>query len=155
MSGEKTEKPTAKKNKENRKEGQVPRTQEIGAWSALLMVAVAMPKLLGHELNSLRDLMATSLGAGSAASEGLAIELLGRGLWHVLLALTLLGCGVMLIGVAGALAQGGFYLATKSVKPKLSKINPLAGFKRIFGMRPSGTARRCSCGAPSSQCWCG
>ena len=28
----------------------------------------------------------------------------------------------MLIGVAGALAQGGFYLATKNMKPKLSKL---------------------------------
>ena len=38
MSEEKTEKPTAKKRKESRKEGQVPRTQELGAWSAMLLV---------------------------------------------------------------------------------------------------------------------
>jgi flagellar biosynthetic protein FlhB len=37
------------------------------------------------------------------------------------------------IGVAGALAQGGFYIASKAITPKLSKINPLPGFKRIFG----------------------
>ena len=39
----------------------------------------------------------------------------------------------MVVGVAGALAQGGFYLATKSVKPKFSKLNPIKGAKRIFG----------------------
>ena len=38
MSEEKTEKATPKKRKENRKEGQVPRTQELGAWSAMLLV---------------------------------------------------------------------------------------------------------------------
>ena len=41
----------------------------------------------------------------------------------------------MVIGVAGALAQGGFFLATKAVKPKLSKLNPIPGFKRIFGVQ--------------------
>ena len=41
--GEKTEKPTAKKNKENRKEGKVPRTQELGAWSALALFAMGVP----------------------------------------------------------------------------------------------------------------
>ena len=39
----------------------------------------------------------------------------------------------MVVGVAGALAQGGFYLATKRMKPKLSKLNPIKGVKRIFG----------------------
>ena len=134
MSGEKTEKPTPKRRKDNRREGQVPRTQELGAWSALLLMAMALPKLLAHELGTLRELMATSLGASSHASTELALELLGQGLWHVLVVLGLLGSGVMLVGVAGALAQGGFYLATKSIQPKLSKLNPLPGFKRIFGV---------------------
>ncbi|WP_243056458.1 flagellar biosynthesis protein FlhB [Nocardioides sp. SR21] len=135
MSGEKTEKPTAKKNKENRKEGKVPRSQEVGAWAALLLFAGVIPKLLGHEIGVLEELMATCLSSAGEADVSLAFELLGRGLTHVLLALLLLGAGVMLVSVAGALAQGGFFLATKSLKPKLSKINPLAGFKRMFGMR--------------------
>lgn len=135
MSGEKTEKPTAKKNKENRKEGKVPRSQEVGAWAALLLFAGIIPKLVAHEVGVLKELMATCLSSAGEADISLAFELLGRGLTHVLLALLLLGAGVMLVSVAGALAQGGFFLATKSLKPKLSKINPLAGFKRMFGMR--------------------
>ena len=39
----------------------------------------------------------------------------------------------MVIGVASALAQGGFVLATKSVKPSAAKLNPIKGAKRIFG----------------------
>ena len=57
MSQEKTEKPTPKRRKENRKEGQVPRTQELGAWSALLLVGMVLPSLLGRELEALRELM--------------------------------------------------------------------------------------------------
>lgn len=134
MSEEKTEKPTPKKHKENRREGQVPRTQEIGSWSALLLVAMFLPNLLGRELDALRELMTACLTAGSNASIGLAMELLGRGLLHVLLALVLLGSGVLVVGVVGAVAQGGFYLATKSMKPSFSKINPIKGIKRVFGL---------------------
>ena len=133
MSEEKTEKPTAKKRKENRKEGQVPRTQELGGWAAVLLVGAALPSLLGHELGTLRDLMATSLSTGGEASTGMAFRILHEGLVHAFRAVIILGSGIMLIGVAGALAQGGFFLATKSVKPTLSKLNPISGAKRLFG----------------------
>ena len=40
---------------------------------------------------------------------------------------------VMVVGVGSAIAQGGFALATKQVKPTLSKLNPIKGAKRLFG----------------------
>jgi flagellar biosynthetic protein FlhB len=134
VSEEKTEKPTPKRRKENRKKGQVPRTPEIGAWSALLLVASFLPSLLGRELSALSDEMARCLSAGGHASIGLAMELLGDALWHAMVALLVLGSGVMVIGVLGAVAQGGFFVATKAVKPSFSKLNPLTGIKRIFGL---------------------
>ena len=135
MSGEKTEKPTPKRRKENRKEGQVPRTPELGAWSAVLLVGAALPSLMARELTALQTLMTTCLEAGARADTNLALDLLGQAFVHMLLALVVLGTGVMVVGVAGALAQGGFYLATKSVKPKFSKLDPIKGAKRIFGIQ--------------------
>jgi flagellar biosynthetic protein FlhB len=133
-SGEKTEKPTPKRKKDNRKEGQVPRTQELGAWAGMLVIGMAMPALIGREMTTLRALMydAFTMPREEVTTEK-ALNLLGDGLLHCLLALVLLGSAVMVIGVAGALAQGGFYLATKSMKPKLSKLDPIKGAKRIFG----------------------
>lgn len=133
MSEEKTEKPTPKKRKESRKEGQVPRTQELGAWASMLAVGMAMPLLVGRELSALRELMAASLAAVEDPSLSIASQLLGEAFKHVMITLVLLGLGVMVIGVAGALSQGGFYLATKSVKPSAKKLNPISGAKRIFG----------------------
>jgi flagellar biosynthesis protein FlhB len=135
VSEEKSEKATAKKHKQNRKEGKVPRTQELGAWSALALFALALPKLLGHEVTELQEMMTTSLSMGGQADIGKAVTLLGEGLWHVLVTLLFLGTGVLLVGVMGALAQGGFFIASSSVKPKLSKLNPLQGLKRMFGAR--------------------
>ena len=67
MSGEKTEKPTARKNKENRKEGQVPRTQELGGWASMLLVGMALPMLLGRELTALQELMVMCFNASGSA----------------------------------------------------------------------------------------
>jgi flagellar biosynthetic protein FlhB len=133
VSGEKTEKPTEKRRKESRKEGQVPRTQELGGWASLLVVGVALPMLLTRELHALRDLMVSCLTLGEDATPGRALGLMGRGGQHILMTLVLLGCGVMVVGVASAVAQGGFFLATKSLKPKLSKLDPIKGAKRVFG----------------------
>jgi flagellar biosynthesis protein FlhB len=131
--GEKTEKPTAKKRKESRKQGQVPRTQELGGWMSLLVVGMAAPMLLSHELGALQELMVTCLSLGDQASTSKALGLLGRGGQHILYTLVILGCAVMVISVASALAQGGLFFATKSIKPKFTKLDPIKGAKRIFG----------------------
>jgi flagellar biosynthetic protein FlhB len=132
-SGEKTEKPTPKRRKESRKEGQVARTQELGGWASMLVIGMAMPALLSHELGALQQIMRTSLTVGDSASTELALKLLGDAAEHVFLSLVILGSAVMLIGVASAVAQGGFYLATKTLKPKWSKLDPVKGAKRVFG----------------------
>lgn len=131
--GEKTEKPTPKRRKENRKEGQVPRTQELGGWASMLAVGMALPMLLGRELTALRELMVRALTLGEDATTAKAIILLVDASRHMFIVLVALGSAIMLIGVGSALAQGGFYLATKAVKPKWSKLDPIAGTKRIFG----------------------
>jgi flagellar biosynthetic protein FlhB len=133
VSEEKTEKPTAKKRKESRKEGQVPRTQELGGWATLLLVGMALPTLLARELTALADLMKACFGVGGDVEVADAMTLLGRGSQHVMVTLVVLGSAVMVVGVAAALAQGGFFLATKSVKPSMKKLDPIQGFKRVFG----------------------
>lgn len=132
-SGEKTEKPTAKRRKESRKEGQVPRTQELGAWSSLLLVVLVLPSLLGHEIGQLRELSIHSFALAGEATPAKALDLLAEGTLHALWSLVLLGSGVMVVGVACAVAQGGFFVASKSAKPSFKKFNLINGAKRIFG----------------------
>ena len=130
---EKTEAPTAKKKKDSRKEGQVPRTQELGGWVTLLALGLVLDWAAGRELRALMALMSECLRAIENADVEVALTLLGQGFRHVLVVLVVLGSAVMVLGVLSAVAQGGFYLATKSVKPKLSKLNPVPGAKRMFG----------------------
>ncbi len=133
MGEEKTEDPTAKKKKESRKEGQVPRTQELGGWSTLLAFGMLLDVAAGRELTSLQELMAHALRVSADPDPAKAMAVMGRGLMHAFVVILVLSSLVMVMSVCAALAQGGFYLATKSVKPKFSKLNPLPGFKRLFG----------------------
>lgn len=131
--GEKTEKPTPKRKKEARKEGQVPRTQDVGGWLSLLVVGLAIGPLAGWELRELRTLMAGTLAAIEDPSVPLALQLVGDGAQHAFLVVLVLASAVMVVSVLGTLAQGGLYVAPKLLKPKLSKLDPLQGAKRIFG----------------------
>jgi flagellar biosynthesis protein FlhB len=133
VSEEKTEAPTAKKKKDSRKEGQVPRTQELGGWSTMLIFAMLLDFAAGREMTSLQSFMTGALRAIQDPTPATALDVLGQGLWHAALVVVVLGSVVMVVGVAASLAQGGFYIASKAVKPKWSKLNLLQGAKRIFG----------------------
>jgi flagellar biosynthetic protein FlhB len=130
---EKTEKPTPKKIKEARKEGQVARTPELGAWTAMLAVAMLLHLLVGKGADSITELMIRSMSIISDPSTHDALQLLREGSMTVLVLSVSLGAGVLAIGVLAAAGQGGIHLATKSFKPKWSRLNPLQGAKRLFG----------------------
>ncbi|MGN6129084.1 MAG: EscU/YscU/HrcU family type III secretion system export apparatus switch protein [Nocardioidaceae bacterium] len=133
MSEEKTEKATPKKLKESRKEGKVARTPELGAWAAVLVVAVSLHTLAGRGLGSVRELLLRTLDATAAPDVAGAMRLLHAGFVLMLLLAVAIGAIVLLVSVAAATAQGGFVFATKALKPKLSHLNPLQGAKRLFG----------------------
>lgn len=132
-SGEKTEKPTPRRRKQAKKDGQVPRTPEIGGWLSLLVVSAAMRPLLGKELGALHGLMNESLRAIEHPSVEVALTVLRRSAQHVLISLVVLGTMVMVVGVLSTIAQGGFFLSPKLAKPSAKKLNPLQGAKRLFG----------------------
>ena len=80
MSEEKTEAPTAKKKKESRKEGQVPRTQELGGWVTLLALGLTLDFAAGRELRALEALMSrVPPRRWGTPTSSVALELLGRG----------------------------------------------------------------------------
>lgn len=130
---EKTEKPTPQRLKEARKEGQVARTQELGAWATMGVLAMVLPKMLFMEANRLTELMGSMLRVGSNATTDDMMTAMGLAFWHVLVTLGLLGGAVLLISVAATIAQGGMFIATKAAKPSAKKLNPIKGAVRIFG----------------------
>ncbi|HEX6515054.1 MAG TPA: EscU/YscU/HrcU family type III secretion system export apparatus switch protein [Nocardioidaceae bacterium] len=133
MSEERTEKATPRKRRESRKEGQVARTPELGAWTAMLALAMTLNWLAGRGIESVRALLTRTLGSIRAPDVRDAVLLLHDGGELALVLSLCLGAGVLAVGVGAAVAQGGFFLATKAVRPKWSRLNPMQGAKRLFG----------------------
>ena len=132
-SEEKTEKPTPKKLKESRKEGTVARTPEIGAWAGVLALAMCLNWMVGHGIEKIRNLLGETLVAIDRPSDERALSLLGEAAQLMLVLSSAFGTFILVIAVIGAVAQGGLFFATKALKPKWSRLNPLEGAKRLFG----------------------
>jgi flagellar biosynthetic protein FlhB len=131
--GEKTEKPTPQRLKKARKEGQIPRTQELGTWLGAAAASVLLPMLVGNAFSAVRELFVqVGVIANDPQPEALS-QLLGEALSVFLTTLLPMALAMMLVGVVSSAAQGGVTFATKSMKPTLKKLNPFPGIKRMFG----------------------
>ncbi|MCW5724080.1 MAG: flagellar biosynthesis protein FlhB [Maricaulaceae bacterium] len=137
---QKTEEPTPRKLQEARKKGDVPKSQEIPAWFVLAtglgVIGLLGPAIAGNMSGVLRRFLAQAheigldRGAAMALIQSAALNVAGV----VFFAFFLLAAA----GLAGHLVQHGVLFTAEKIKPKLSKISPVEGFKRIFG--PQGVA---------------
>ncbi|GAA0311894.1 EscU/YscU/HrcU family type III secretion system export apparatus switch protein [Kineococcus aurantiacus] len=133
MSGEKTEKPTAKRLKEARDEGNIPFSRDVGAWLSTGAGAVAIP----HTIEAGKVLGQRTLGriaeVAADPEPGRALSVLTdtfAGIPGVLGPLAV--ATVLAVVVAGAV-QGTLRPAPKKLKPKFSNLNPVNGFKQHWG----------------------
>lgn len=135
MSGEKTELPTPKKERDARAKGQVAKSTEVVTTVSLLAAIAIIWAMWGPmttRLIGLFDRVAT-LSTGDfrvSAMSGIA-----GAFWDaVVILMPILGV-VLLAGIAANYFQIGSLFSFESIMPKLEKISPAAGFKRIFSMK--------------------
>jgi flagellar biosynthetic protein FlhB len=133
MAGEKTEQPTAQKLKKAKREGQIGRSQDIGAWFGMLAASIMLPRTLSAVIEHSRELMARIPDVIADPDPAVALGILKEGLMSAAWAVLPLALTMMAVGVAAAGAQGGIRVATKLFIPKFSRLNPLPGFKKMFG----------------------
>jgi flagellar biosynthesis protein FlhB len=131
--GEKTEKPTPQRLKKARKEGQIPRTQELGTWLGVATASVMLPMLVENGFEEVQNLF-VQVGAVAQNPEPAALSaLMGQALMAFMTTVLPTALAMMVVGTVAAAAQGGVTFATKSMKPTLKKLNPFPGIKRMFG----------------------
>lgn len=134
---EKTEEATPRRLERAREEGQVPRSRELGTAAILLAGSVSLmlfgnvlgAGLLGigrnafqFERRAIQDSDAMLLELGSAGTEALLV------LAPVLILL-------LLAAVLGPAALGGWIFSTRSLAPKLERLDPVRGLQRMFSLR--------------------
>lgn len=129
-----TEDPTQKKLDEAHRKGDVVKSQEVTNWfmlagSALMLAALApgVGASLGQNLGLLLA-NAGQMDIGSGGLEDVIFGLVGTVLMVALTPLLLLAG----FAIAGNLVQHRPVLTLEPIKPKFSKISPIAGFKRLF-----------------------
>ncbi len=134
-----TEEPTEKRLRDARKEGDVPASRETGnlmsIFSLFVLTVFVLPQSAGPAAQALSGIFASAgqitVGEGSAglADVGAVLRALA---WQ--LALPVLPIFGLMIGAAlfGVMIQGETVAAPSRLQPKLSKISPLQGFKRLF-----------------------
>jgi flagellar biosynthetic protein FlhB len=130
----KTEKPTAKKLKDSRKEGQFPRTQDAPTWLGLAAGAALLPKSVSETGAQVRKMLAQWPAIGVDPNPDRALSMLNSLPMAVLHG----AAPVCLAAAAGALlatVAQGVYPSPKVLKPKFSRMNPKEGIKRMFGTK--------------------
>ncbi|CTQ59393.1 flagellar biosynthesis protein FlhB [Roseibium album] len=131
---EKTEDPTQKRLKEAHDKGDVPKSQEVSTWftlaGATLMIAIFAPGAAA----SLGELMSGYLEhAHQIPVDGYALKALWRDTGQsVALIVGVPLIALVLMAVAGNLIQHQPLFTGETIKPKLSKVSPASGFKRLF-----------------------
>jgi flagellar biosynthetic protein FlhB len=131
--GEKTEKATPRKLKKARRDGQVGHTPEVGSWLSVLAASFVLPKVAGSLMDGSRTTFVQIGSIIHTPDTGQALALTRQALISGVLATAPLAVLVLLTSVASAAAQGGIWVAPKLLAPKMSRLNPLSGLKRMFG----------------------
>lgn len=134
---DKSEEPTEKRLRESREKGQIARSKELntlavtlGGFGALLMfggsMGSAMLDIMRGNFALSRDVLLDerSMALWLAASGQIALEAIAPFLLMLLAA-----------SIIGPISLGGWLFSAEAMAPKFSRMNPLAGLKRMFSVQ--------------------
>lgn len=134
---ERTEDPTSRRIEKAREEGQVARSKEMGTTFVLVASAVGLMifgAAIGEGLaNIMRELFTIDRQQAFDSSKTLAVfgTVLDELAWPMMGFFLL----IMLATFAGNTWLGGLNFSWKAAAPKFSKMDPIKGLKRIFGVQ--------------------
>lgn len=138
--GEKTEPATQKKLDDARKEGKVAKSKELTSAFMLIALFLILKIFISYIGGNLVDVFSIVYnrisGYVNPGELGFTSQAVSAFTMQMLIQILLSVWPFFLIGVAIAIlvsiVQVGWKVSTKPMEPKLSKFNPINGFKRIF-----------------------
>lgn len=136
--GNKTEKATPKKRRDERKKGNVFKSQDAVAVASLLGTFATLwllTEAFAQQLAGFMTLCLTSAGGRPQEAGDLSVELPAQGVMVIARTVGIVALAAILCAVAATFAQTKFLVSTESLKPKFSRLSPLEGFKRLFSLK--------------------
>ena len=133
----KTEAPSQKRLDEAREKGNLAKSQELGNFLVMLVLALTIVSFFPAIFINTKNLLTPFL----ADADRLITD--QKGLGEILYKVSFASFGIIIMpllaaiiaGIATSFLQHGFVLSAESLIPKFSKISPMAGLGRIFSMR--------------------
>jgi len=136
---DKTEKPTPKRKKETRKQGQVAKSTDLNGSVVLVAGLIGLtavgPSIVSGIAGSMRSTFAQISRPGDATSAA-GLHALFSAAVHTILGTVAPIAGLCLAaGLIVNVAQVSFKPSATAIKPDFKKINPILGFRNLFGIR--------------------
>lgn len=134
---ERTEEPTAKRQADSKKKGQIARSRDFNTMAIVALAAAGLLIMGGRFTDGLSEIMTTGLTPTRTQifdPEHLVTLFMGT----ILDALLLISPFLALMFVAALFAPiliGGWAFSWESLTPKFSKLNPISGFKKMFSLK--------------------
>lgn len=134
---EKTESPSAKRLEDAKRKGQVPRSRELNSMAVTLAGVIGLVVMGGSVSNSMQDMMSESfvLTREQIFDISAMSRQLGESVGHAFYGLAPFFLVVIVAAILSSVALGGFSISAESLTPKLDKMSPLKGLKRVFSPR--------------------
>jgi flagellar biosynthetic protein FlhB len=135
--GDKTEEPTDRRRQEAREKGNVARSNDLNAASLMLGAALAMLLFGMPVTKSLAAFTRRYLGgeAWRSVDRNSVAREFGGVLEQAAAAVLPLLLFMAAVAIFSNLVQVGFLLSPDTIQPKLARVSPLQGLKRIFSMQ--------------------
>ena len=134
---DRTEAPTDKRRSESRSKGNVSKSTEVNSvlvlLSGLMLLKFFGPWMMRHIIAYVRDMF--DMISHPQADLGFALNLIVKAIEAVCYISWPVCIGIMIIGIFSNLIQVGILFTFEPLIPKLEKVNPLSGFKRLFALR--------------------
>ncbi|AIL62890.1 flagellar biosynthesis protein FlhB [Pseudomonas alkylphenolica] len=133
---DKTEDPTDKRKKDARKKGEIARSKELNTVAVTLAGAGALLAFGGGMAEALMELMRSNfiLSREVITDErfmGIFLMAAGKSALVTVQPVLLV---LLVASIIGPVALGGFLFSGSLLQPKFSRMNPLAGIKRMFSV---------------------
>ncbi|GAB3846627.1 EscU/YscU/HrcU family type III secretion system export apparatus switch protein [Nesterenkonia populi] len=131
--GERTEKATPKRQKENREKGRLSRSQDLTAWVGIGAATAMMPVVLFAGWDAGQEQLGAVRQISRSPEPEAALALLAEGMGSILGVLWPLMLATLMGVFAAAALQGGVHF--RKFKLKTEHLQPVNGLKKVFGVQ--------------------
>lgn len=134
---EKSQEPTAKRLNEARKKGQVPRSRELNTMAITMLGLAAMIAMGGHFTDGFHRLFHGQfvLRRSDMFDPNAMMAHLVSAIGDALLMVIPFFLLMLVVAILSSVALGGFNVSFEAMQPKLSKMDPIKGLKRVFSAK--------------------